>query len=189
MAITVAQFTANMNAKIKELQSDRILRLAVYAVNEKRVERIFEKGQNSAGGKIGSYNSTKPIYVAPEDAPRAVNKRGKTGKSIKSGYYPSYKAFRQSQGRESGFVNLRLNNELQSDLANAQLSKTSSALAASKPIKISNTEYQVTLKKDINIKKRKGLTAKYGEFLEHTRQEIELFHKVIREETNLLMAK
>lgn len=187
--ITVAQFTAKLDSKIKNLQSDRILRLAVFAVNERRVQRIFEKGQNSSGGKIGNYNSTKPIYVAPEDAPRAVNKKGKTGKAIKSGYYPSYKDFRRAMGRESGFVNLRLNNELQNDLTNAALGKTSNALAAPNPIKVSNTEYKVTLKKDINQKKVKGLTAKYGKFLEHTKQEIELFHKVIREETNLLMAK
>lgn len=189
MAITVAQFTAEINEKITELQSDKVLRLAALTVNQVRAERIFEKGLNSAGGKIGSYNSTKPIYIAPEDAPRAVNKRGKTGKSIKSGYYPSYKAFRQAMGRESGFVNMRLNNELQSDLANAQIGKSSSAIAAPKPIKISNTEYQITLKKDINIKKVEGNEKRFGKFLAHTKQEIELFHKTIQEESFKIISK
>lgn len=187
--ITVAQFQAKIDKKIQELNSDRILRLAVYTVNQKRQLRIFEQGKNSSGGKIGSYNSTKPIYVSPEDAPRAVNKRGKTGKPIKSGYYPSYKAFRQAMGRETAFVNLRLNNELQGDLANAQISKSSNGIAVPKPIKVSKTEYKVTLKKDINQKKVEGLEKKYGVFLKHTKEEIELFHKTIRVETSLLLAK
>lgn len=185
--ITVAQFSAKIDQKIRELNSDRILRTAVFAVNEARIKRIFEKGQNSGGGKIGNYNSTKPIYVSPEDAPRAVNKRGKTGKAIKSGYYPSYKVFRQAMGRESGFINLRLNNELQSDLANAQLSKTSSAIAGVNPIKVSNTEYNVTLKKPINQKKIEVLEGRFGNILRHTKKEIDLFHEVIRKETLLIM--
>lgn len=189
MAITVAQFTAKIDKKIQELNSDQILKLAVFAVNERRIRRIFEQGENSSGGKIGSYNSTKPIYVAPEDAPRAVNKRGKTGKPIKSGYYSSYKAFRQAMGRESSFVNLRLNNELQSDLANAQVNKSSNALANARPIKVSNTEYKVTLKKEINKEKIIGLEKKYGPILKHTKEEIELFHETIRLETALLLAK
>jgi hypothetical protein len=107
------------------------MKLAVYSVNQKRIKRIFEDGKTSLCVKIGDYNSTTPVYIRPEDAPKAVKLQGKPelvrGKTTKTrsaikferldknpqtAYYPSYKAFRKAMGRETGFVNIRLNNRL-----------------------------------------------------------------------------
>lgn len=189
MALTVKQAVQKLNDKIKQLESDKPLLIAVRAANEARIKRIFEDGENTNGIKIGFYNGSKPVYIDPNDAPRAGNQIGKRGKPIKSLYYESYKDFRKAMGRESSFVNLRLNNELQSDLANAQLSKTSSTLAKVNPIKVSNTKYKVTLKKQINIDKVDGLTAKFGGFINHTKEEKEIFNRVYQFEVSKILNK
>lgn len=189
MAISPAQAISKLNDKIKQLESDRPLLLAVRAANEARIKRIFEDGKGTDGANIGTYNSTTPVYIDPNDAPRRGNQVGKRGKPIKSLYYDSYKAFRAAMGRESNFVNLRLNNELQSDLANAQLSKSSNTLAKSNPIKVTSTKYKVTLKKQINIDKVDGLTARFGSFINHTKEEIDIFNKVYNFEINKILNK
>lgn len=188
MKLSVKQFSDKLNKKISDLQSDRVLRLAALTVSQERIKRIFEDGENSAGSKIGTYNSTTPIYVSLEQAPRSVNKKGKTGKPIKSGYYASYKAFRSAMGRESNFVNLRLVGELQNDLANAKVDK-SITIPKSQPIKISETQYAVTLKKEINKDKKRGLEAKYGTIFNHTKEERDLFNKTVQREFNELLKK
>ena len=155
--MTIAEAQNKLKTTIKNIEDGTALKIAVFAINEQRVKRLFEDGKNSAGGKIGSYNATKPVYIDPDQAPRKGNQVGKRGEPIKSFYYPSYKDFRKAMGRESEFVNVRLTNELQNDMANANISKTSNAIASPKPIKVSSTKYKVTLKKEINIKKTEGL--------------------------------
>lgn len=176
--MTTAEFIKKLDSKIALLQKGEALQRAVLAINTERTARIFERGLNTSGSKIGNYNATKPVYINPNDAPKGGNQVGKSGKKIKSLYYPSYKAFRSAMGRESNFVNVRLNNELQNDLGNGALSKGASGIVKPSPIKISNTKYRITLKKDINIKKVEGLEKKFGKFLDHTKQEKELFQKV-----------
>ncbi len=185
--MTVAEFKKSIDSKIKQLESGKALELAVRTINNARVVRLFEDGLNTSGNKIGSYNSSKPVYINPDDAPKRGNQIGKRGKKIKSLYYPSYKAFRAAMGRESGFVNVRLNNELQNDLANAVVSKSSDAVAQPKPIKVSNTKYKITLKKEINQKKVEGLEKKFGKFLDHTKQEKELFNDVYSKEVQKIL--
>lgn len=180
--MTIAEAKKQLQDKIKLLNSEKPFKIAVLAINEMRVKRLFEDGINTSGGKIGSYNSTKPVYINPADSPRKGNQIGKSGKKIKSLYYPSYKAFRAGMGRESGFINLRLNNELQNDLANGNLARSTNGITPPIPIKISNTKYRITLKKDINIKKVEGLEKRFGKFLEHTKEEKELFNKVYQDE-------
>ena len=86
--MTVADYQTKLRNQIKALKSDKIMQLAVYSVNQQRIERIFEKGQNTYGFKIGDYNSTTPVYIRPEDAPKAVKLGGKPqavkGKSYKN---------------------------------------------------------------------------------------------------------
>lgn len=131
--------------------------------------RIFSDGKNSKNTKIGNY-STKPIYIDPDAAPRAVSNTGKTGKKIKSGFYPKgYKQFRSQQGRESAFVNLRLTGELESDYANST--------NGPRPIKINNLSYKITLNKQVNIDKKKGAEKKYGRIFLLTRKEDKQFNR------------
>lgn len=187
--MTIAEAQNKLKGIISEINSEKALAIAVLSVSQLRIKRIFEDGLNSSGAKIGNYNSTTPVYINPADAPRKGNQIGKRGEPIKSIYYPSYKDFRRAMGRESEFVNVRLNNELQSDLANGLLSKTSSSLATPKPIKVSATKYKVTLKKDINIKKASGLEKKFGKFLEHTKEEKTAFSKVLKFEFDKILRK
>lgn len=187
--MTTAEFTKKLDGKIAELQKGNALKIAVLAINTERTARIFSDGLNSAGGKIGSYNSTKPVYINPDDAPKRGNQVGKSGKKIKSLYYPSYKAFRQGMGRESNFVNVRLNNELQNDLGSGALSKGADRIVEPKPIQVNVNKYKITLKKEINQKKVEGLERKFGKFLEHTKAEKDLFQKVYKFEVDRILKK
>lgn len=46
--------------------------LAVRTVLGEQAQRIFERGENERGGPIGQYDTTRPFYVNPKKAPRAV---------------------------------------------------------------------------------------------------------------------
>lgn len=96
--------------------------LAIVSTHAKVTQRIFVDGQEGDGNKIGSYESTKPLYVSPSKAPRKFTPKGvdgkskfKNGKPHKTGYFESYKDFRGKMGRETGFVNLKMTGNLQSD--------------------------------------------------------------------------
>lgn len=206
--MTVKDYQNKLRRQITTLKSDKIMKLAVYSVNQQRIERIFEKGQNTYGFKIGDYNSTTPVYIRPEDAPKAVKLGGKpeaikgksyknkTGVTFKSteknpetAYYPSYKAFRKAMGRETGFVNIRLNNRLQGDLANATISKATTNLANNRPIKVDNHRYIVTLKNQENIDKVQSLEKRYGKIIDLTKPEVRFYHEILEKEFRLALAK
>jgi hypothetical protein len=206
--MTVADYQTKLRNQIKTLKSDKIMQLAVYSVNQKRIKRIFEDGKTSLGVKIGDYNSTTPVYIRPEDAPKAVKLGGKPqtvkGKSYKkktgvsfvnpepnaeTAWFSSYKAFRKAMGRETGFVNIRLNNRLQGDLANATISKATTNLANNRPIKVDNHRFIVTLKNQENIDKVEFLEKKYGKIIDLTKVEISFYHDILEKEFRLALAK
>lgn len=206
--MTVKDYQNKLRRQITTLKSDKIMQLAVYSVNQQRIERIFEKGQNTYGFKIGDYNDTTPVYIRPEDAPKAVKLRGKPelvrGKTTKTrsaikferpdknpqtAYYPSYKAFRKAMGRETGFVNLRLNNRLQGDLANATIGKATTNLVKNNPIKVDNHRYIVTLKNQENIDKVVQLEKRYGKIIDLTKPEVRFYHEILEKEFRLALAK
>lgn len=165
------------------------MELAVRSAHAEMTTRIFSKGELTAGGKIGSYDDTKPLYVEDSKLRKSGTHKGKTGKSIKTSYYKSYKALRQQQGAESAFVNVRFTNDLQSDFANADLSSTSNALATPKPqlVRADAKEivYQVSLKRALNIKKKEGLEDKYGEIFAPSEKEKQTFYTVLRKEVKV----
>lgn len=206
--MTVADYQTKLRNQIKALKSDKIMKLAVYSVNQQRIERIFEKGQNTYGFKIGDYNNTTPVYIRPEDAPKAVKLGGKPqtvkGRSYKkktgvsfvnpepnaeTAWFSSYKAFRKAMGRETGFVNIRLNNRLQGDLANATISKATTNLANNRPIKVDNHRYIVTLKNQENIDKIQSLEKRYGKIIDLTKPEVRFYHEILEKEFRLALAK
>lgn len=206
--MTVADYQNKLRKQITTLKSDKIMKLAVYSVNQQRIERIFEKGQNTYGFKIGDYNSTTPVYIRPEDAPKAVKLGGKPqtvkGRSYKkktgvsfvnpepnaeTAWFSSYKAFRRAMGRETGFVNIRLNNRLQGDLANATISKATTNLANNRPIKVDNHRYIVTLKNQENIDKVQSLEKRYGKIIDLTKPEVRFYHEILEKEFRLALAK
>lgn len=168
--LTPKQWKEKMQRFLREVARGKFVEQAARDVMTVTDQRIFSQGKKTSGGKIGSY-SLKPIYISPDAAPRAVRNVGKTGKRIKSGYYAGgYKQFRQQQGREAGFVNLRLSGEMRNDMANST--------GAPKPEKLTPLSYRVTISKPVNIAKRKGLEKKYGTVFDLTRQEDQRFHQL-----------
>lgn len=143
--------------------------------------RIFEEGKNANGGTIGKYKSNKDLYVSDSKSPRAGNHKGKPNeegksKTIKTTYYESYESFRKQQGRESGFVNLRLFGRLMSDFFNAPVSDKVPTEA--QPIKAGEFQYYTRVR-DENIGKMQGAENKYGRIFSHTKQERERFNKTL----------
>ena len=123
--MTIDQFIQKQNKRLKAIKEGKLFAEAVANSHSNQVPRIFEKGIQSDGSKIGQYNSTKDLYVNPKTAPKSFPTKGKTGKSVfksgkshKTGFFTSYKAFRSNQGRETNFVNLRLFGRLQLDYTN-----------------------------------------------------------------------
>jgi hypothetical protein len=120
--MTTDQYIKNQHAKINELKSGVVIGIAAQDTHVKMVERIFEEGKDSSGEKA-KYNSSDPIYVNPNtESPKRFPPKGKTGKTKfkngephKTGYFNSYKDFRQKIGRETGFMNLNLFGNLQND--------------------------------------------------------------------------
>lgn len=45
---------------------------AVRSVLAQQAQRIFARGENETGGPIGQYDTSRPFYVNPKKAPRAV---------------------------------------------------------------------------------------------------------------------
>ena len=194
MSINLKDYKKQLNEAKKELSKvgslvDKATKTAVLAVNALRMQRIFADGLDSSGSKIGSYNSTKPVYIDVDKAPKQGNHIGRLGKPIKSLYYDSYKDFRKAMGRESEFVNIRLTNELQNDLANGSISKSINKVSAFNPTKIGKSNYKVSLKKQVNIDKIEGLEKKYGQILNHTKKEMEIYQDVFNKELQIALSQ
>lgn len=112
--------------KKKLTELDKAFGRTVATIHADQMVRIFQEGERQSGGKIGAYNTTKPLYVNPKLVPKKFAPKGKdgevkfkNGKPHKTGYFNNYKDFRQSQNRQVGFVDLKLSGQLQSDITNS----------------------------------------------------------------------
>lgn len=153
--MTTAEYNKRLDEKLMEISNAKFLLTSVTEVHSRQVKRIFEKGLNGDEGKIGSYNSTDPLYVDPDTSPKKFPLKGKNGettfkngKSHKTGYFDSYKAFRGAIGRETSFVNLRLTENLKFDFTNS--------------LTLDGSFYLTGVKKKENADKVNGLADKYG---------------------------
>lgn len=118
--MTTEGYIKNLRQKIAILKDGKLIGIAAQDTHVKMSERIFDKHDNANDGKIGKYNSTDPIYVNPDNSPKKFPTKGKpdskgkakskflNGNDHKTGYFTSYKAFREKIGREGGEVNLQL---------------------------------------------------------------------------------
>lgn len=183
---TINQTIGKIDSIISEIESGKPFKIAALSALSEMTVRIFEEGKNSSGGKIGSYDTSKELWVSNEQLPRAGTNKGKAGKATKTSYYKNYKALREQQGREGGFVNIRLTNELQSDWANVPVGKDENGVRPPNPIPITNNRYQMQLRKDINIKKKEGLEGKYGNIFDLTKAEEKILNDVYTFELNKL---
>lgn len=183
MIFTLEEYGKELIRRVVEVETGKSFAIGVNSAMSEQSVRIFQEGKKSDGSGIGNYDSKNPLYASDDTLPRQGNHTGKTGKGIKTSYYANYKALRSEQGRESGFVNLRLTNELQSDYNNSQVSASSNKLGTAKPIKKGNLEYEISLNKQINVDKKNGLEAKYGTIFDLSQEERKTLLKVITFET------
>lgn len=176
--MTLQEYIVDQQRKLNELRTKNLpLARAAADTNAMQVKRIFTDGGKSSGGKIGSYNSTDPLYVSPKLAPKSFPTKGKggkskfnNGKSHKTGYFASYKAFRANQGRETSFVNLNLFGNEQSDMANSLT-------------QVTVNKWTSGFKRNENADKKRGQEAKYGIIFDLTKAEQESFLNILELET------
>lgn len=174
--MTVEQWQKDMRKKAK-LCPPKAYGIGVRDAVSSSAVRIFEKGKGFFGS-IGSYNATDPIYISLKASP----KKFRVSSGRKGRVFKSYKQYRQDIGRKTGFVNLRLSNELYNDYSNTKIAKTNtsaSGLTPAKPVKINNKKYMIVLSKEINAKKIGGMEKKYGEIFGVTKKEVKHMNTVI----------
>jgi hypothetical protein len=158
------------------------LQIAAQSVHADRVIRIFSDGISGA-----SYNKTDALYVADKDLRRSGTHKGKTGKQIKTTYYPSYYDLKQQQGFDPNTVNMRLTNDLQSDFANSQKTNTTGAPPTGQVIKVNNNLYVEALRRPENVDKLKGNVKRFGNFVAFTQKEKDDFQRIYAFEMTKLL--
>lgn len=168
------------------IEKDIPLEIAARSTAAIQSVRIFVDGKNSQGSLTGhgAYNDNKPLYVNPKTSPGrkfapagkpfafGKTKSGKT-KTVRSTsrvqkgsvkphttrWFPSYKAYRQTIGRNTTKVDLFLSGDLKSDFSNSSANPNSPG----KAIKVNSHEYVSGFRRDINVKKAEGLAKKYND--------------------------
>lgn len=162
------------------------LQRAADAAHRLMVTRIFSEG-GAVQGKIGNYNSTDPLYVNPKNSPKSFSKRGKVstsskfknGKERKTGFFDSYKDFRDTIGRPTGTVNLNLSSDLELDFSNT-----------GKTTEISPLKRVSTIDRDENIKKAEGNEKHFGKkIFDLTAAETKEFNRILELELALIFDK
>lgn len=179
--LTPAEYAAKLESKLNSLKTnDKAMGVAVFDTNAKMVNRIFVQGRDSSNSGIGSYNTTDPLYVNPKYSPKsfptkgkAGNSRKKNGEAYKTAYFSSYKAFRDTIGRETGFVNLTLFGLLQNSVSNG--------------IERNSNGRYITILKGEQGDKADGLEKKYGTIFNLTKEERENFLRVYEFEITKLL--
>lgn len=175
--MTTEEYIRKLNSKIDKLKTGLPIAIAAQDTHVKMVERIFEEGKNSTDGEIGKYNSTDPLYVNPNNSPKKFPTKGKDGKTKfkngeqhKTGYFESYKAYREKVGRETDHVNFNLFGILQNDFGKGV-------------VKLSNEKYISKVSQGNNSEKIKGLEHKFGSVFKLTEKERENFKEILEFET------
>lgn len=182
---TVMARHKSLKAYINELEKDikglpkavdESMRVAVRVSHNDTVVRIFERGQATSGAQIGQY-STKPTLVGSSSfkTKGAANKIfGSTAKRAAQEWRRvgghnlvllpgGYKEIRRLEGLETGFVNLRWTNNLQSDFR--------ASIQKRKP-----TQYVTGTNRDDNAEKIGHLEDHFGkEIFAPTEQESDIF--------------
>lgn len=169
--LTTEQFIKQQREKIALLMSGKAIAIAAQDTHVKMVERIFEDGETSNGNKLG-YNTEDPLYVNPNDSPKKFPTKGKTGKSKfsngephKTGYFGSYREYRQKIGRQAGFMDLQLFGNLRNDFSKGV-------------VKLDSFTFVSTITNEANREKFK----KFQAYFKLSKEEREHFKQVLTEE-------
>jgi hypothetical protein len=175
--MTTQEYIKRQHDKINLLKSGIAIGKAAQDTHVKMTKRIFEEGETAQGNKLG-YNSTDPLYVNPEtQSPKKFPTKGKNGndtfksgkkkgKKHVTGYFDSYKDFRQTLGLESGFMNLNLTNIFHSDFGKGV-------------VKLEGSAYVSTVTQEAN----KGKLEKFETYFKLNNEERENFKEVLEDET------
>lgn len=182
--MTPEEWGRKMDDRLKAWEQDKVYISAIQGTIAQMVGRVFNRGLNSQGRRIGSYSTktmlaTKSQFaqksafkqsVAASGVTFASNIRTRKTIALKSKAMDKklwikfkgankavpvmileggYKQFRQIQGRESSFVNLKFRSELFNDVASAYLVKVEGG-------------YDYKVKRNINVLKISGLTKRFG---------------------------
>lgn len=161
------------------------LQVAADTAHKDMVQRIHRNGEKANGSKIGSYNSTDEIYVDPKTSKKSFPLRGKisasstfkNGKKRKTGFFESYKAFKQATGRKTGFINLVQNGDLELDFSNR-----------GKTTKVNQTKRIASVDRQDNIDKAEGAESRFGKIYDLTLKEIKKFEDVLQKELELALS-
>lgn len=187
--MTLQEHNAKIAKQLAELTSqNKPLYLGVTTMNKDRQVRIFEKGLNSEGRKIGSY-STKVMLATKSQFPKGAAFKPslikqKNGKSrplflkfpkaskavpvmvIEGGY----KEFRAINGRQNSFVDLTLYGNLKRDTL--------------KTAKLNQHQFITGPFGNESQKKLSGLQRKYGAGIaQHTPEERKKLLEIVLKET------
>lgn len=200
--MTPEQYSERLKCIKEKLAEGIFFEKAVRDNLAQRSKRIFTDGENSSGGKIGNYDTTKPLYVNPltqspvKFTPKGKNEvkplrttvfdistKKKKRVSIKSDFterttkwFSSYSDFRSKIGREHINKNYQLFGNLKSNFENASRGEV-------QPIKVNNLEYIVGLDRESSLKKA-GLEKKDGRVFPLTSGERQSFFEVAAYEQN-----
>lgn len=194
--LTLEQYLAKIKRQNRELIKKNVpLQIAAQTTHALITNRIFHEGRATDGGPIGSYDDKNEMWVSDDQLRRNGNHRGKPtgltksgkprkrGGQIKTTYFKSYKELKRKQGFNPDVVNLRMKNELQSDFANRQIGKQNNAVPKVRTIKIDAQEYQIILRKQINVDKMEGAEKRFSKrIFAHTEDEKKQFRNVARKE-------
>jgi hypothetical protein len=160
--MTPTEFADKLRLQVAELVTKNIpLLIASTSTQSELARRIFERGEASGSGSIGTYNDTTPIYLDPSKVYSGGSlgkpgtfKNGKPRKTVKT----TYKGYKSAIGRPRGgaFVNLEVTGDLKSEFLNKARLDSKEVLN-----RVSVNEYTCQLS-DINVKKVEGNEARFG---------------------------
>jgi arylsulfatase A-like enzyme len=111
----------DLSKTIQSIQTatDTVMRTVATSMLGEVKTRIHEEGKAADGSDIGQYDTTHPLYVNPKNSPKSFPTKGKTGKTRfkngrqhATGYFDSYKSFRDEIGRPTDRVNLSLSGQM-----------------------------------------------------------------------------
>lgn len=178
--MSIDEYINKLRTASQEIDMGKPLLLASTSATKEMVTRIFKLGQNETG-KTFQYNSTDPLYVNPKTSPGKdfppIGKTGwdtfksgkKKGEKHVTGWFKSYKNYRETIGRFTDKVYWNLSGELNSAVANGLR-------------RVNNNEYVLQISRDIDVKKRSGIDEKYNNVFGINKDEEATFQRVYRDE-------
>lgn len=177
--MTIDEFIALQRKRINKVRQVAF-EIAVKDTHTKMANRIFMRGEADTDTLIGSYDTSKPLYVNPRKTPRSFPTGGKTGnkrdgKPHKTAFFYSYRDFKQAIGQPTDRVRLNLFGRMQSDFISSIR-------------KVSNVEYVTSFKDRLNLLKARGQEKRFGKpIFKLGDSEIKNFNRVLRLEVNRIL--